>query len=173
MCLYQAAHSYCLTDTLLQYSTWHCACVCGEECIYEACHLMWGWVFELIWHQWNWVKGLFSAEFYPVFKTLNTIQMCVFLHVQQLTPPSPSHHHNTPSSRLSPIFISPLLSRYLFHNLCSKCQGKMERSLLVSLLCVWALSSLSAASGEHVCVRGCLKENERIMDGFPCKTVFF
>ncbi|XP_058603027.1 beta-2-glycoprotein 1-like isoform X4 [Onychostoma macrolepis] len=28
----------------------------------------------------------------------------------------------------------------------SECQGKMERSLLVSLLCVWALSSLSAAS---------------------------
>ncbi|XP_058603023.1 beta-2-glycoprotein 1-like isoform X2 [Onychostoma macrolepis] len=62
------------------------------------------------------------------------------------TPPSPSHHHKTPSSRLSPIFISPLLSRYLFQNLCSECQGKMERSLLVSLLCVWALSSLSAAS---------------------------
>ncbi len=36
-----------------------CVCVCGEECIREACHLMWGWVFALIWHQWNWVKGLF------------------------------------------------------------------------------------------------------------------
>lgn len=74
------------------------------------------------------------------------------------TPPSPSHHHKTPSSRLSPIFISPLLSRYLFQNLCSECQRKMERSLLVSLLCVWALSSLSAASGECVCVRGCLRK---------------
>jgi len=107
-----------------------------------------------------------------VFKTLNTIQMCVCM-CGSSTPPSPSHHHNTPSSRLSPIFIFPLLSHYLFHNLYSKCQGKMERSLLVFLLCVWALSSLAAASGECVSVRGWLKENERIMDGFPCKTVFF
>lgn len=76
------------------------------------------------------------------------------------TPPSPSHHNKTPSSRLSPIFISPLLSRYLFHNLCSECQGKMERSLLASLLCVWALSSLSAASGERVCVCGCLRKKK-------------
>lgn len=128
-------------------------------------------MFKLFWHQWNWVKGLFSAEFYPVFKTVNTIQMCVCMYGSS-TPPSPSHHHNTPSSRLSPIFIFPLLSHYLFHNIYSKCQGKMERSLLVSLLCVWALSSLAAASGERVSVCGWLRENERIMDGFPCKTVF-
>lgn len=42
VCWDVSAHSCRITDTLLQYSTWHCASVCREECIHEACHLMWG-----------------------------------------------------------------------------------------------------------------------------------
>ncbi len=42
----------------------------------------------------------------------------------------------------------------------------MERSLLVSLLCVWALGSLSAASGECLCA-WVSEKKLRIMGNFP------
>ncbi|XP_056619383.1 beta-2-glycoprotein 1-like isoform X2 [Triplophysa dalaica] len=100
-------------------------------------------MFALIWHQWNWVKGLF---FYSPFKTLNMIQMCVFSRVPWL------HSSLTitvpPPLDSPPSLYSPFLSCNHFHNICSEWLVEMESSLLFYLLCVWALSCPSIASVE-------------------------
>lgn len=88
--------------------SWNDLCVFGEEWIHEACHLMWGWVFVLIWHQWNWVKGLFFWGILPsIQNTQYDPDVCVLTCT--LTPLLPHHHTITkPPPPYSPPSLYPL-----------------------------------------------------------------
>ncbi|TRY59480.1 hypothetical protein DNTS_017873, partial [Danionella cerebrum] len=70
--------------------------------------------------------------------------VCVFLHAEQLH----SSLIVTPSQNLLLQTLNIFKWPVLFQNLYSESPEKMEMSLLASLLCVWALSSLSAASAD-------------------------
>ncbi len=124
---------------------------CGGECLRSFGINGIGW------------KVFFSAEFYPAFKTLNTIQMCVFLHVQRLhsslaITPSQNPLLQTLPHLYIPSPVSLPLSKPL--QWVSGKDGAI--SACVSSVCGPSAACLQHQVSAFVCV-GVWEKNERII----------
>lgn len=132
---------------------------------------MWGWVFELIWHQWNWVKGLFSAEFYSKH-SIRSRCVCSCLYGSSLLP---RHHTITiPPPPDSPPSLYPLSC--LATSFITSAVSVRERWSDLSL-CLFCVCGPSAACLQHqvsmfVCV-GVWKKMKGLWMAFHVKLFFF